>query len=1028
MAKLILTDSQFNVFNCLIDQLKKSQGNQRNLIFCEEKVSLMTERMICNAFKGSFNTDVYSFGNYMRKKRPLEKVLTKEGSAMVVKRVLKDLPLKRFSQNKIGLAPSIYDLIAQLKSAKVGLIDLKTAVLNARGLLKDKLSDALKIYSAYEKFLTVNGYDDQNSSLSYLPQIIENDDEIPNSDVYLIGYNGFTAQMKLAIKHLLKKAKSVTAILVEGSNKFAYVNETANAFIDVCATVKIKPEITVIPTAYSNEAKIITQRTFNPTAQKIQKVITDKIYFSTFSDKFKEAESVAQKIYSLVKDGNYKYKDFCVAVSDVTEYKDAIFSAFNLLGIPYFLDTVTVPFNHPLITLIISYIDVFKYNFERKALKDFYKNPLVCSDKDLTDDFENYLLKYNVNYSTIKKPLKFDDPTVDKQKLENFRAYVCSLLESFDVNRLLTTLNVKQRLLAHTEKLKTLEFSVESDINDQIFDAVDKILNEMQSILGQTTVDYNEYKAIFLSGVSALELSVIPQYNDAVFIGAFKEVSLSQSKHIFCMGLTSDVPLAKEDVAILTDSDINALEKLKILVEPKIRVVNHRERQNVTLGLSSFSESLYLSYPITDGNGKQTVKSQVISYLSSAFTLKPFDEDNGYLSEKQALYSFAKGCSDFCQGIEDDFTLPASFYHVSDKRNVDRILQSANKQIKLRLNDGLKAVAGKISSPTAIEDYYKCPYRSFLIHGLKIKERKQGKPDGISVGNVMHETLRRFLADIKNVTDQNFDNTFDGIIKEVLSNQEFSWLFDDPETENSIVRTIAECKKYCRKTLDYFNRTDFKDVKTEVGFGDVKDASYSAVILGDGKAKISGRIDRIDTYGDYFRIIDYKTGSVDATDKALFTGNKLQLYLYASAITDKKPAGVYYLPISDDFSSDDGEKGSLAVGKTLDDIQVITAQDNTVLTDTVGEFTGVKILNGEVKKATDSETLQAFMDYAKKISEKAVNQINDGVVVVSPYKNVCTYCTFKAMCNQVNIEEREVGSVTEQTVCAFLKGEEECPN
>ena len=1028
MIKLILTDSQFNVFNCLLNELQQSDKNQRNLIFCEEKVSLMTEKTICDKFVGSFNTDVYSFGNYMRKKRELKKVLTKEGSSMVVKRVLKDLPLKRFSANKLGLSSSIYDLIAQLKSAKVEVEDLRNASSNARGLLKDKLTDVLEIYSAYQAFLLENGYDDQNSCLSYLPEIIDSDDAIQSSNVYLIGYNGFTAQMKTAIKNLLLKAKSVTAILVEGDNKFAYVNETANAFIDVCRSVNVKPEITVNNTLFGNEAKIITERLFNPVSQNKQRVQTDKIYFATFGDKFKEAEAVAQKIFTLVKDKKLRYKDFCVAVSNVEEYKDAIFSAFNMMGIPYFLDTVRVPFNHPLITLILSYVDVFKHNFERRYLKDFYKNPLVCSDKDLTDDFENYLLKYNVNYSAIKKPLKFIDQAFDTEKLENFRAYICSLLESFDVSKLLNSLNVKQQLELHTEKLSEYNFSVESDVNDQIYDAVIKILTEMQEILGGTKVEYNEYKAIFLSGVSALELSVIPQYNDAVFIGAFKEASLTLSKHLFCLGLTSDVPMAKEDVSVLTDSDINALEKLKILVEPKIRVVNHRERQNVMLGVSSFSESLYLSYPIIDNDGKQNVKSQVVSYLSKAFTLKPFDKNNGYLTKKQGFNSFAKGCSDFSQGLDDDFTLPASFYHVADKDIADKILQNANKQVKLRLNGGIRAVSGNITSPTAIEDYYKCPYRSFLIHGLRLKERKQGSPDGLSVGNVMHETLKYFLRKIDVITEENFDETFTEIIESVLSNQEFSHFFDDPETENSIHRTILECKKYCRKTLEYYNRTDFKNVQTEVGFGDVKDAEYPAVDLGDGKTKISGRIDRIDTFGDYFRIIDYKTGSVDATDKALFTGNKLQLYLYASAINDKKPAGVYYLPISDDFSTDNGEKQSLAVGKTLNDLEVLKAQDNDVLEESVGEFTGAKVVDGEIKKATDSHIIKAFMDYAKKISQKAVEQIDDGVIVASPYKDVCTYCAFKAMCNEVNPDEREVSSVSEQTIYDSTKGEEECPN
>jgi ATP-dependent helicase/DNAse subunit B len=227
--------------------------------------------------------------------------------------------------------------------------------------------------------------------------------------------------MKSAIKHLLLKAKTVTAILVEGSNKYAYVNETANAFIDVCASVNLVPKVITKNTPYVSQAKVVSDRLFNPLYARNKRVQTDKIYLSSFSDKFKETEMVAQKIFTLVKDGKYKYKDVCVAVSDVNEYSDAIASAFNSLNIPYFLDTVYVPFNHPLITLILSYVEVFRHNFEQKYLKDFFKNPLVSSDKDLTDDFENYLLKYNVNYSTIKKPLKFEDKDFDLEKLEQFR-------------------------------------------------------------------------------------------------------------------------------------------------------------------------------------------------------------------------------------------------------------------------------------------------------------------------------------------------------------------------------------------------------------------------------------------------------------------------------------------------------------------------------------------------------------------------------------------------------------------------------
>ena len=83
--KLISTNSYFNIFNLLCKELEdKTSINEKNLIFMEEKGSLMAESIICSTFGGAFNTEVYSFGNFLRLKRGEDKVLSKEGSAMVI--------------------------------------------------------------------------------------------------------------------------------------------------------------------------------------------------------------------------------------------------------------------------------------------------------------------------------------------------------------------------------------------------------------------------------------------------------------------------------------------------------------------------------------------------------------------------------------------------------------------------------------------------------------------------------------------------------------------------------------------------------------------------------------------------------------------------------------------------------------------------------------------------------------------------------------------------------------------------------
>jgi hypothetical protein len=145
MINLLTTNSYFNIFNLLIKSLsEKPNGiDNRKIIFCEEKVSLMIERMLSNKFKGSFNTEVYSFGNFLRSKKQMQNLLTKEGSSMVVKNILSSQKLNCFRASKESLAPTLYDLIIQLKSAKITPNDLYNAIDNTSGVLKNKLVEKL---------------------------------------------------------------------------------------------------------------------------------------------------------------------------------------------------------------------------------------------------------------------------------------------------------------------------------------------------------------------------------------------------------------------------------------------------------------------------------------------------------------------------------------------------------------------------------------------------------------------------------------------------------------------------------------------------------------------------------------------------------------------------------------------------------------------------------------------------------------------------------------------------------------------
>lgn len=1020
MAKvnLFITDTNFNIFDILNDLLEGKTGglDNRNLIFCEEKISLMTERRIAEKFGGSFNTDVYSFGNYLRVKKRLSNVLSKEGSSMAIRKILSNLILKCLPQKDGNLAPTLYDLLVLLKSSKITPEDLERSATTSKGVLKNKLIDIAKIFREYDEFLKEKEIEDQSSLLNYLPEIIDSDKEMINTDVYLLGYSSFTEQGREVIKTLIKRAKSVTAILVGGSNDFLYLNETINTFRTLAKSLKLDLEEKTVPTTLSVENSVINNNVFNPKKLK-NKIETSSIYSVNAKSPTDEVEVLASTVkYEVLKNGG-RYRDFTVVIPSSGGYGEKIKRIFRDYEIPYFLDERKKPVNNPLIKLILSYIECFRKNLEREALSDFYKNPLFCEDKNFSDEFYNYVRAYSVNFGRIKKEFSFGLSEENKVSFENFRLKIVNCFESFNVYKLLEDLSVKEKLGNFSEKLRSLGEIEEAEINDQIYDYVIKLLSDMDVLLSGLKISYADRKRIFISGVNALELSIIPQYKDAVFIGGFKEASLAKAKNLYVLGLTSDLPKMRDDVALLNDKDIKILSGVNVKIEPNIKIVNDREKENAGLALCSFSDKLFLSYPALTEDGSVTFKSRILESLSNLFALKDYYYKGEYLTFDVGAKSFALACKKFADGKTVDFTDASDFYYINkENQKVISLLNRAEKQIDGRLKNPKTALTDYVSSPTAIEDFYACPYKAFIKKALSVKETDEGKLDGAKTGNLLHEVMNGYLGRYNEVVDEeSFNKVVEEEILKVLSKDEYK-RYKESENPADLERVLRETRSYAKKTNDHFKDSSFKPTKLEVG--------VNLPIL-DGEVNLYGKVDRIDESDDYYRVVDYKTGSYDVSSEALFTGNKLQLYLYSKMAElkgtgDKKLAGLFYAPVKDAYEDRQEKNEFLLDGKVLDEDGVLSLhgeKDN--------DYTKYIKISSRTKKSVSltADALTAHVKYAIKMCEKAVERMKDGLVASSPYKGACDFCAFSAVCERENFPTRKALSVCTDTIVSAVEEE-----
>ena len=144
--KVFLADNYVQVKEKIAD-IAEQHGNNLDeglLVFCEEKFTMAIEQKIAERCGGGFNNEVSSFNLFLRKNSDRKNVLSRQSSSVVMRKIMSENAdkLSCFNAgNKPTLPVTIYELIAQLKSAKVKPQDVSFAAENVRGTLKSKLSD-----------------------------------------------------------------------------------------------------------------------------------------------------------------------------------------------------------------------------------------------------------------------------------------------------------------------------------------------------------------------------------------------------------------------------------------------------------------------------------------------------------------------------------------------------------------------------------------------------------------------------------------------------------------------------------------------------------------------------------------------------------------------------------------------------------------------------------------------------------------------------------------------------------------------
>ena len=153
---------------------------------------------------------------------------------------------------------------------------------------------------------------------------------------------------------------------------------------------------------------------------------------------------------------------------------------------------------------------------------------------------------------------------------------------------------------------------------------------------------------------------------------------------------------------------------------------------------------------------------------------------------------------------------------------------------------------------------------------------------------------------------------------------------------------------------------------------------------------VRGKADRVDETDELVRVVDYKTGYLDESPTAYYTGRRLQLELYLLASSEEKePAGAFYFPAADSFQKEGG--GARFAMKGFYNADQTAAFDTACGQGERSELyeSGNGLAGGDFRD---------FLEYGRLVAGQAEEEMRAGNAAPSPYGSACERCSFQSLC------------------------------
>lgn len=957
----------FDAVKDMIGAIDHSDFSIEHIVLVPDRFSLICEKMLLEIMpsKALFNVRVVSLTKFSLEllerfgiKIKKENLLSSGETLLLTQKAIENVKnqFKTFKKNRISFCYEVSKLISQFKSSRITPDKLNE---NAKGLAGLKYHDLKLIYEEYQRLL--GDKLDANERLNLLNEKFQTN-ALKNTKIYFAGFEAFTSESFVLLKNLIMGAREVNLTLAKSldeGNDYIYEKDIFEKAVALCEELGVSAEVVSKKANMTSQKEGVVRGLYS--YQKVN--CENKGFYNLYScmNISEEVEAVAKLIRYKVYKGE-RYKNMAIAVGGLDKYIVQIENIFDRYDIPYYIDSPLTADKTLLGRLIFSFFEVVVFGFSQDRTINLLSNILLGDNKSLIEKFQRLMVDNKQKYKKfIEKEFSF------AEELDNLST--CKKAVEFETVILKIADKVQEKFDEVMLALEENDHLKERNINVQVYDILKDQLSLISSFYTEE-ISVQEYQKVLALLLSFKEVSTVPTFVDGVMIGDATESMFDEVNTLFVLGAQS-LPAVSGDNGLLSDEDLSVNYSV---IEPTIKMINRRNRFKLFSLLTLGKENLILTYQFLNEEGKKNELPSYISSLNSIFSQIELRCGNIFFNNKSEDLQIA---------------LLSSQLAFKEFKQIDKKELSCEKAKKLMFS-------GNRARVTQIENYFSCPFKHFLSYGLKLKEFEKAEVDGRDIGNICHAGAEKFIKLlIENKFDYNInlidfiENNFDDFIDDNLK-QRLELLSEKNSyiklAKRQLLLVLKDIVRECKASA-------FKPVYVEQDFKSQFAKSGITLI---------GRADRIDFAGDYFRIIDYKTGKTGNILKELYFGEKLQLFLYQKEAKEKykrASAGGYYFRSGLEFLKDDEDK-ALLKGLSPNDNEVIELLDNNLSEQSKSNILSIaKDSKGGYKGSGISKfDLTALCDYAYKVSERAVEEICGGFVQPKPCDSACDWCKFHTVC------------------------------